>query len=160
MLNHRKTLTNGEVVHRQSHVISPYPPSGPNPSTLFWLWLVHVKPNVQPLQCLSPQVGCTVIWLLEMGLGPLGWIALSRSVQEILEESLARWSQFQALRSHGPGFKLRSSALPSYVEIHSSSVSLHLSICEGQGIALASWALSYRLREKAPEELPTECLPG
>lgn len=141
--------------------LSPHtPPSGPNPSTLFWLWLVHVKPIVHPLQCQSPQAGCTAIWLLEMGLGPVGWIALSRSVQGTLEESLARWRQFQALQSHGPGFKLRSSALPSYVEIHSSSVSLHLSICEGQGIPPPSWALSYGLREKAPEELPTECLPG
>ena len=141
--------------------LSPYtPPSGPTPSTLFWLWLVLVKPIVQPLQHLIPQAGCTAIWLLEMGLGPVGWISLSRSVQERLEEPLARWRQFQPLQSRGPGFKLRSSVFPSYVEIHSFSVSLHLSICEGQGKALASWGLSYGLSEKAPEELPTECLLG
>ena len=92
-----------------------------------------------------------------MGLGPVGWISLSRSVQERLEEPLARWPQFQPLQSHGPGFKLRSSVLPSYVEIHSFSVSLHLSICEGQGRALASWGLSYGLRKhlKSSHRVPT-----
>ena len=33
VLNHRKILTNGEVVHRQSHVISLYPP--------FWTHSIH-----------------------------------------------------------------------------------------------------------------------
>lgn len=88
-----------------------------------------------------PKSGCAAMWLLEMGVDALGWISLSRSVQECLEVSSARWCQLQPLQSHSPGFKVRSSALPSCVDIHSSSMSLCLPICEGQGVAPASMGL-------------------